>query len=134
MHNSCPNCSDYCTMLLNLAILCGVFFFITLFICVLQFSSIVSTILFNYLSCSRSIMVMCYAFLKQVFFVILKKGHYFLLCFDLVRGTVSIIDNHILKTTIDEKYEDYHHIMVRASWSVNTVYESNKHIMSYIFF
>ncbi|KAJ8438667.1 hypothetical protein Cgig2_031632 [Carnegiea gigantea] len=47
-----------------------------------------------------------------VFFVILRKEHYFLLCFDMVRGKITIINNRILKTTVDEKYEECHHIMV----------------------
>ncbi|KAJ8438204.1 hypothetical protein Cgig2_001922 [Carnegiea gigantea] len=45
-----------------------------------------------------------------VFFVILRKEHYFLLCFDMVRGKMSIIDNRILKTTVEEKYEDCHQL------------------------
>ena len=80
-------------------------------------------------------MVTCYVLLKQVFFAILRKEHYFLLCFDMVSGKMSIIDNRILKTTVEEKYEDCHHIMVRVSLFVNTLYEmNNEHIMSYIFF
>ncbi|KAJ8437565.1 hypothetical protein Cgig2_017918 [Carnegiea gigantea] len=47
----------------------------------------------------------------QVFFVILRKEHCFLLCFDMVRGKMTIIDNRILKTTVDEKYKDCYHIM-----------------------